>query len=128
MTIPPRSEHRIDAASIPLGTPVQSQDGESLGQVAEVWAETPAHGYVPASQFAIGDYGPVSGNQQMFEGAAGYMQVRALREMRLENDHDLFIPLSAVREVNPEHGIVLTCRQEECRERYSQRPAELNLP
>src|SRR5579875_1722369 len=100
-----REYEEVDAADIRGGMNVYGMDGENLGTIAEVWIEIPGHGYVAKSHFELNNYGPIRGTTDMVRGADGYVQVREGMGMRYEHEEDLFIPLTAILDVDPNDSI-----------------------
>ena len=80
------------------GMTVRAHDGNILGTIEEIWAETRSHGLLPVTRHLVADYGPVKGTHETLSSPDGYLQVRQGAIFGL-GGRDLHIPLSQVERV-----------------------------
>jgi hypothetical protein len=86
------------------GMTLLALDNSLIGEIKEVWALTPVHGYVPVSRHLISDYGPIKGNREAMETEEGFPQIRKDAFLGL-GGQDSYIPLSAVREIRGDQAL-----------------------
>jgi hypothetical protein len=84
----------MNALDFTTGMTVTDRNGIELGQVIEVWADTP-HGPLGASRYLLSSYGPIGGNEHLFNTGSAYLQVRQ-GEFLGAGGRDLFVPLHAI--------------------------------
>lgn len=103
------------------GMTVYGLDGVQLGEVKEVWAETPSHGHLPVSQYLLQDYGPIRGTAGLLDTADGYLHVQQ-GGMFTSDRQDLYIPLLEVHTVTACERVTLRLPKNFYRARCSELP------
>lgn len=99
-------------------------DGNVLGQVVEVWAQTSGHGCLPLSRYLLNDFGPVKGTNELLSTPHGYLQVRQRTGLGLSS-RDVYIPISAVLAMNSATHATLRWDASTCEVRAS---SPMSLP
>jgi len=109
------------ALSVVKGMDVYSADGEKLGTVAEVWADSPTHGPVERSTTEVSDFGPVSGTSSVLDTTRGYVRVTEGGIGGI-GEKSMFVPLSEVQAADRDSGVRLSCTSDLCHDRYENTP------
>ncbi|MGH2449356.1 MAG: hypothetical protein ACRDFS_12240 [Chloroflexota bacterium] len=111
------------ALDMKRGITINAADGAELGKVHEVWAKTSRHGYLPMSLYRLEDYGPITGNQRLFDVDDGYLHIK--QGDLLGGSRDLFVPLDRVAKIWSENRATLRAGADACEAWYSATPGPL---
>jgi hypothetical protein len=109
------------ALSVEKGMDVYSADGEQLGTVDEVWAESKTHGTLERSTTQVSDYGPISGNAPALDTSLGYFRV-AHGGIAGIGEKSMLVPLSEVESADRDSGVRLRCIADVCHQQYEETP------
>jgi hypothetical protein len=108
----------MNATEFARGMTVYSHDDIELGEVVEVWAETPSHGALPASRYHQQDYGPIKGTTELFTTEQGWLQVRQGAFLG-SGGRDLYVPLWAVQHIDSLVSATLQHQESRCEVEFS---------
>jgi len=111
----------VKAIDVEKGMDVFGSDGEKVGTVAEVWAESDTHEPVERSTTHLSDYGPISGSSTPLDTARGYIRVTSGGVLGV-GAQELYVPLTEVTAADRENGIQLGCASADCEARYKTKP------
>jgi hypothetical protein len=119
-----REESYMNATDIARGSTVYATDGQVVGEIQEVWANTRLHGYLPVSRYHISEYGPVRGNTELLATEEGYVQVRHGATLGY-GGAEIFVPLASVRHGDEAGTVALKWTFEMAELLGSKRPEDL---
>ena len=112
----------MNAIDLTPGMRVYSHDGQHLGTVIEVWAESDLHGLLPRTQHLFSGYGPVGGTEHLFDTDNAYLQVRQ-GDFLGYGGRDLFVPAPAVFRTDDAGNVLLHTSTEHSENVFAERPA-----
>src|SRR5947209_9222830 len=104
-----RTDTTMNAADFMRGMTVFTQDDVELGEIRDVWANIPAHGFRPIQQYLL--YGPGTSTDQVLAAEDGFLQIRPIGTASSGSGPadaaDVFIPFSAVHQIDSLTSVTL---------------------